>query len=77
MNLTLPGSVMNNNSRITCKAILKNGGRVESSAYLSVQGNVQNCVGISCVCHTILFISLSQISVEFIMSKMLQFMCLI
>ena len=41
VNLTLPGSLMNNNSRITCKAILKRGGIVESSAYLSVQGNVQ------------------------------------
>ena len=38
VNLTLPGSIINNNSLITCKAILPNGTILESSAYLSVQG---------------------------------------
>ena len=39
VNLTLPGSEMNNNSR---KAILVNGTILESSAYLSVQGQCSN-----------------------------------
>ena len=38
VSLTVPGSAMNNNSRITCKVILLNGTILESSAYLSVQG---------------------------------------
>ena len=42
VNLTLPGSEMNNNSRITCKANLVNGTILESSAYLSVEGQCSN-----------------------------------
>ena len=36
--LTVAGSAMNNNSLVTCKAILSNTTQLESSAYLFVQG---------------------------------------
>ena len=36
--LTVAGSAMNNNSLVTCKAILSNNTKLESSAYLFVQG---------------------------------------
>lgn len=61
VNLTLPGSIINNNSLITCKAILPNGTVLESSAYLSVQGQCSNYgAGIYCTSyfiHSILFIA--------------------
>ena len=38
VNLTVRGSVENNNSLITCKVILPGISLLESSAYLSIQG---------------------------------------
>ena len=37
-NLTVMGAVVNNNSLITCVAVVSNGTAMTSSAYLSIQG---------------------------------------
>ena len=37
-NLTVMGAVVNNNSLITCVALMSNGTAMTSSAYLSIQG---------------------------------------
>ena len=37
-SLTVMGSVVNNNSLITCVAVVSNGSAMTSSAYLSIQG---------------------------------------
>ena len=38
LNLTVMGAVVNNNSLITCVAVVSNGTAMNSSAYLSIQG---------------------------------------
>ena len=38
LNLTVMGAVVNNNSLITCVAVMSNGTAMTSSAYLSIQG---------------------------------------